>query len=205
MQDLFNALGPTMMLGLISAALSTVAYLPYIRDTLAGRTKPQRASWLIWSALSIIAFASQAYEGATGSIWFAGAQVLGTVIICVLSVRRGVGGFLSRRDAGILGLAAFGLVAWYLTDTAAYALAITISISLLGGSMTVLKAYQSPNSETLSTWLVSFFASACAILAVGSPDWVLLAYPVYLFTLNGAIVVATMAGRARDRALATTW
>lgn len=192
-------LGPLAFCGLVSAVLSTFAYLPYIRDTLMHRTQPQRASWLIWSMLSMIAFWSQVYEGATDSLWFSGAQSGGTVIVFVLSIWLGVGGFLNRRDALVLLLAAGGLVAWYFTETAVYALAVTISISLLGGMVTVSKAYWHPESETLSTWVWCFAASIFAILAVGQVDWVILAYPLYLFALNGAIVVATMLGRSRTK------
>lgn len=197
MVEQFLGLGLLAFCGLISATLSTVAYLPYIRDTLRGQTQPQRASWLIWSVLGSIAFGSQLYEGATHSLWFAGAQVSGTIIVFALSVWFGVGGFLNRRDCLVLLLAAAGLVAWYFTETAIYALAITISISLMGGMVTVLKAFWDPRSETMSTWLLSFFASIFAIFAVARVDWVLLAYPIYLLTLNGAIVAAMFLGRIR--------
>lgn len=200
MEHFFSGFSPLMAFGLMSAILSTFAYLPYIRDTWAGRTQPQRASWLIWSVLSVIAFFSQVYEGATDSLWFAGVQSAGTITVFLLSITRGVGGFLNRRDCAVLIVAAGGLVAWYFMETAVYALATTISISLLGGAVKVLKSYQNPDSETLSTWAWSFVASVCAIVAVGDLNWVILAYPLYLFTLNGAIVVAIFLGRSRHPA-----
>lgn len=192
-------LSPLAFFGLMSAAFSTIAYLPYIRDTLLQRTQPQRASWFIWSVLGSIAFCSQLYEGATDSLWFAGAQVAGTLVVFCLSIRLGVGGFVNKQDGLILLMAGLGLVAWYLTETSVYALAITISISLLAGIVTVQKAYHHPHSETLSTWALSFVAASFAIFAVGRADLVLLAYPLYLFVLNGAIVLAMLAGRARDQ------
>jgi hypothetical protein len=188
-----DTLDTLILLGLASGVLSFAAYLPYIRDTLAGRTQPQRASWLIWSVLSTIALCGQIYEGASASLWFAGVQVSATVLIFGLSLRWGVGGVMDRRDAVILALAGAGVVLWSLTDTPAYALAITITISLLGGSVTVAKAFQAPRSETLSTWTMGFVASGLAIAAVGQIDPVLMAYPAYLLLLNGAIV----AGRLR--------
>jgi len=197
--DFVNESVPLVIVfGIVSGVLSTFAYLPYAVDTIARRTQPQRASWLIWSVLGSIAFFSQVYEGASTSLWFAGVQVTATIVIFALSIRFGVGGFLNTRDVFILLCALAGLVLWYFTETAVYALAITISISLLGGSVTVLKAYQSPDSETLSTWLMSFIASTCAILSIGTPDWIILAYPLYLFALNGAIVTAILLGRIRD-------
>lgn len=193
MFDVFYS--PLALFGLISASLSTVAYLPYIRDTLRKETQPQRASWLIWSVLGSIAFFSQLYEGATDSLWFAGVQVSGTITVFLLSIWLGVGGFLNRQDMIVLLFAAGGLVAWYFTETAVYALAITITISLLGGAVTVRKAFLDPHSETMMTWGCSCIASVFAILAVGRLDPVILAYPLYLFSLNGAIVLAIMCGQ----------
>ncbi|MEM9343131.1 MAG: hypothetical protein AAGA87_08810 [Pseudomonadota bacterium] len=188
---------------MVSGALSAVAFLPYILDTLRRQTQPERASWLIWSVLSTIAFFSQVYEGATTSLWFVAVQVSGTILVCLLSVKRGVGGFMRRSDRWILIAAALGLMLWYFTSSAAYALAVTISISLLGGSVTVLKAYFEPRTETFSTWVLFLIASALALFSVGELDWVLLAYPMYLTTLYGAIVLAMVIGRARERWRAT--
>ncbi|MEM7255897.1 MAG: hypothetical protein AAF404_00755, partial [Pseudomonadota bacterium] len=147
--------------------------------------------------LGSIALVSQIYEGATASLWFAGVQVTGTIIVFLLSITRGRGCFLTKNDYAILLAASAGLVLWYFTENAAYALAITISISLLGGLATAVKAYHYPESETLSTWVISFIASGCAMLSVGKVDFVLLAYPVYLFTLYLSFIVAIALGRAR--------
>lgn len=169
-------------LGVLSGALSAIAYVPYIIDTVRGKTGPQRSSWLIWSILGFIALFSQIYEGASASLWFAAVQVAGTVIVFLLSISKGFGAYIKTPDVLVLGAATAGVLLWYWTDTSAYALAITISISLLGGSLTAAKAYQDPDSETLSTWVVSFIASALAVVAVGSLTPILLAYPLYLLT-----------------------
>ncbi len=188
-----------MYFGVASGVLGTIAFVPYIADTLAGRTRPQRASWLIWSILGSIAVMSQIYEGATVSLWFAVVQVGGTIIVFVISIWAGTGRFLSKTDYYILGLASIGLLLWYFTETAAYALAITISISLLGGLATVVKAWHYPHSETLSTWVVALLASCFAILSVGDFNPIIVAYPLYLFTLYLAFIVAICLGRLRQR------
>ena len=187
-----------VVFGILSGLISTFAYLPYIIDTIRGNTTPQRASWLIWSVLGAIAFFSQIFEGAGSSLWFAGVQVSGTIIVFLLSIVVGSGTFLRRSDYLVILAAGLGLLAWYHTDDATYALVITIGISLMGGGVTVAKAYHDPESETLATWACSFAASICAIASVGGLDWVLLAYPMYLFMLNGAIVTAILLGRLRE-------
>lgn len=185
------------VLGLLAGLLSILAFAPYVRDTLALRTRPQRATWFIWSVLCTITLTSQIYEGATHSLWFIAVQTLSTVFIFILSISRGTGSLINASDACMLVAAGFGLVLWAMTDTTAYALAMVIGVSSLGGLATIQKAYLDPGSETLSTWVMSLVASGLAILAVDTPSWVLLAYPVYLFVLYGSIVVATTLGRAR--------
>ena len=190
--DTFDTMTYLMVFGILSGVLSTIAYIPYIRDTVTRRTKPQRETWLIWSVLGTIAFCSQAYEGAGESLWFAGVRVSGAIVVLLLALRFGAARRLKTSDYLILACAAVGLVLWYNTESAAYALAITISISLLGGSITVIKAYRHPGSETMTTWLVSIVSSFCAILSVGRFDAVLIAYPVYLFAMHGAIALVTI-------------
>lgn len=187
-----------LVFGVLSGVLGTLAFVPYIFDSATGRSFPQRASWLIWSVLGAIAFFSQVYEGGGASLWFAGAQVSGTVIVLLVSVWAGTGTYLREQDKVILIVAAFGVGAWITTENAAYALGISIAIGVLAGSVTVAKAYRAHQTETMSTWVISFVASIFAILSVGHFDPVLLAYPVYLFTLYGAIITAMLMGRARD-------
>jgi len=151
--------------------------------------------------LGSIAFFSQVYEEATHSLWFAGVQVGGTIVIFLLSIPLGARRYMSGRNKIIFLMAFAGLVAWYYTDTAVYALAITIGISLLGGTVTVRKAYCEPETETLSMWVMALLASVCAVLSVGEFDWVILAYPLYLLTLYMAIVIAILMGQVRRAAM----
>ncbi|MGR3502982.1 hypothetical protein [Pseudaestuariivita sp.] len=188
--------------GILAALIGLAAYVPYFRDTLFGSTRPHRATWLIWALLSSISTASQAYEGATHSLWFSMGQSGATIVVFLMSIRGGMGSYLGRSDAPTLVAAALGIVLWVTTDSAVYALAIAIAVSALGGVATAVKAYRAPETETLSCWVLNFVAATLAVLVVGQPDPVLLAYPVYLFALYACIILAITAGRMRQRAQA---
>ena len=204
MIDLLTDPSASLLFGLAAGVLSVIAFLPYIIDTYAGRTQPQRASWTIWSILGTIAFFSQVWENASVSLWFAGAQVSGTITVLLLSLGNAQSTMrLCRSDVMALFAAAIGLVLWYYTETAVYALFITIGISLLGGLLTLKKSYDFPNSETQLTWFLSLIAAVCAMLSVGKFDPVLLAYPAYLFTIYGLFIIANVLGRARLRVTST--
>jgi len=198
----FVVQNPLLFFGVLSGCLSVVAYVPYIVDIIREKTRPDRACWLIWAVLSSISFVSQVSEGATMSLMFAGVQSAGTILISVLSIWRGHGRFLGRRNLMLFAVASVGLVLWYATDVAVYALLISIGISLMGGAVTVVKAYKEPDSETLSTWTIAWSASICAIFSVGAVDLVVLAYPLYLLTLYSGIIAATlMAPQSQAREL----
>ena len=189
----------TSIFALMALLLSLIAFFPYIRDTIALRTQPQRASWLIWSILSSIAFFTQIAEGATTSLWFIGAQFACTFSIFKLSIWYGSGCYLSRHNLSIFAAAAIGLLLWYLLENTAYTLAIIIMISAMGGYATVIKAYRAPETETLSSWFMLMAASICGIASVGVLHWMHMAYPIYLFGLYGSIVTAIILGRSRDQ------
>lgn len=198
MYDIFQWASAPWLFGILSATLSLLAYLPYVIDTLRGSTQPQRASWFIWSVLGSVALASQVSSGASTSLWFVAVQVGGTVLIFVLSLWRGTGGLMRKCDCKVMAAALLGLGLWYLTDTPAYALAISITVSLLGGSVTVAKAYADPDSETAGFWAWSAVSAVFAILSVGAWDPLMLAYPAYILGLNIAILAAMALGR-RER------
>lgn len=181
------------LMGYTAGILSFVCYLPYIRDILRHKTKPERASWFIWSVLSSIQLLAQIDKGATNSLWLIGVQTGGVIVIFFLSVLYGKGK-LMKRDVAALIAAAFGLLIWYLTNEAAWALIITVIIDLIGGSLTVIKAYEDPESETMSTWLLSGIAGIFATVAVGSLNWILLLFPVYVIVINFAVVIAMKLG-----------
>jgi hypothetical protein len=185
-----------LLAGYMSGILSALSYVPYVRDILKIKTKPERASWLIWTTLGSIAFFSQLAKGATDSLWLVGIQTLGVLIVFILSIKYGVGG-LTKLDVFSLVMAGVGLILWYITQEPATALLIVIIIDFIGGALTVRKSYYDPESETLITWLLSGIAGIFAMFAVGSLNFILLAYPVYIFLINFAVVGAILVGRRR--------
>lgn len=184
------------ILGLLSGLLSFLCYFPYIRDILLHKTKPERASWLIWSVLGGIAFFSQLAKGATNSLWLAGVQAFGVIIVFLLSLRFGTGG-LVKKDYIALFFAGVGLMIWYFTKEAATALFIIIGVDGIGSVLTAHKAYLDPESETVSTWILAGLSGFFAILSVGSFNIVLLSYPIYIFLINLIIVSAILLGKRK--------
>ncbi len=180
--------------GYTSAILSIIMIIPYIVDIFKKTTKPERASWLIWTVLGLIAFFSQLAKGATDSLWLTAGQTVSVLIVFILSIKYGVGG-LNQRDIKALIAAGVGLLLWALTKEALFALFIVIFIDFVGVFLTTTKAYKDPKSETISTWLMSGTSGIFGALAVGSFSFVLLAYPIYIVIANYIVVFAIILGK----------
>jgi hypothetical protein len=94
-------------LGILSAIVNTVGLVPYIRDILRHKTKPERATWWIWLALNSIAFFALIDAGATWGLMMVGANILAIGIVAFLSLNFGYGKF-QRKDIISLVIAMFG-------------------------------------------------------------------------------------------------
>ena len=182
--------------GYLSAILSILMVVPYVRDILLLKTKPERASWFIWTVLGFIAFFSQLAKGATDSLWLTAGQTFAVFIIVILSIKYGVGGFTKRDIRALIG-AGIGLILWFITKEAAWALILVIIVDSMGTLLTAIKSYEDPESETLSTWLMSGTSGIFGMLAVGTFEPILLAYPFYIVVANYLIVAMVLLGRKK--------
>lgn len=174
--------------GIFSALVAIYASVPYIISIIRGVTKPQRAAWIIFVTLSAISFFAQLAAGATNSLWFPFILLTQAVIIFMLSIKYGMGGF-SKVDIASLAMAALILIMWWTTKSAAVAIICSVSVNTIGKVLVAAKVYKHPNTEYLPTWVWSVVASIFAILAVGSLDWILILTPLQNAITVGAIAL----------------
>ncbi len=92
------------------------------------------------------------------------------------------------------------LLIWYFTDNAIIAVYLTVLIDAMGAWLTIAKAYEHPESETMITWALSGTGGLCALFAVQTFNTELLAYPLYIFVCNYAVVVAMILGKRKKAA-----
>lgn len=174
--------------------LPVIGAFPYIKDILRHKTKPHRTSFLIWAVLDSIAFATQLAKGATWSLIMPAVGTIEVLTSFVLSLKYGVGGF-AKKDIAALLLSGLGLILWYFTKEPLVALLIVICVDVIGMSLTILKTYAHPHTETFSTWLLSSIAGLFAAAAVGHWTFSLLIYPLYICVANAGVCVTILLRR----------
>ena len=185
----------TQILGWLSFVVLLLSYIPYVIDILKGNTKPERAAFFIWTVLGFSLISSQLAEGGMESVLLSVGGTVGPLIVFLLSIKYGVGGFLLR-DKFALVFAAIGLLLWYLTNNPAFVLWIAILIDSAGVYLLLIKSYKDPASELPLLWASGVVAGTLSILSVGRLDINLLAFPVWL-TINNGVIFTTIIYRTK--------
>lgn len=179
--------------------LAIVAGPSYVVDIIKGTTKPERATWFIFSVLGAIAFYGQLKLGANLSLVFSGLDSLGSFLVFVLSLKYGVSGF-TRLDQYALSVASVGLIVALAVHQPVVAVCGVIVADIAGTALTLRKVYTEPASEPYSSWLLFATAGVFGTLSIRHKSFGLLLYPVYLAAANYSIAyVKLLATRQAKR------
>jgi hypothetical protein len=157
-------------------------------EIMQGKTRPNRATWWIWTIVGAMLCASYYASGARHTIWVPVSYVIGPLVTALLSLKYGEGGS-DRFDRACLGGSLLSLVAWWLARSPLVALMANMAIDLLGALPTVRKAYNAPEAESLRSWSVFLIADILNLFAIGSWSVATALYPSYLFTLALVLVL----------------
>jgi hypothetical protein len=180
-------------LATISAALTAVCVLPYLRDIAHGTTRPRRVSWFVFAAVAVVAFVAQGRAGGGAGMWLAGGAAVGFSAVFLASLWRGVGG-LAAHDLAVLAVAAVALTL-SLTASGTLAVVAVVVAEWVAIAPTVTKSLRHPDTETASTWAIDMTAGVCAVIAVDRLTAGELLYPINHAVLNAVVVAAIATGR----------
>ncbi|OGT38456.1 MAG: hypothetical protein A3F11_10025 [Gammaproteobacteria bacterium RIFCSPHIGHO2_12_FULL_37_14] len=184
-------------LGILAGILALVGYIPYIYTTIRGKTRPNKATWIIWTVIGgLIAF-SYLFEGDKNTIWLPLGYFIGPLVVAILSFRYGYSEW-SKLDIACLVVGAISIIPWIISDNAIFTLLINVFIDATGAIPTVVKTYREPETEDFSAWTIFFIANTLELLAI--EQWNLAAiYPIYLFILAASIVLFIVKGKLKKQ------
>jgi hypothetical protein len=134
---------------------------------LRGHTKPERASYLIWTIVNALTIASYISVGATTTIWNGLVLSFTGFMIFLLSTKYGLGGF-SKFDISCLFLALGGAAIWAYSANPVIALYYLTFVGAIGFLPTVKKTYFLPKTENSLSWTLTMGASYLNFFALTS-------------------------------------
>lgn len=182
--------------GPVAGILAIIAFFLYIFTVLWGKTRPNRATWWILTIEGIIVLASYYTLGARDTIWIPMSYVIGSLMIAILSLRHGEGGW-TLFDKICLGGAGISIALWWLLADPFVALSTNIATDLFGLFPTIRKSYLHPRGENRAAWMLDSLASVINLFGVERWTFNLAVYPIYLVIFNSLIASILFLRRKR--------
>lgn len=171
------------ILGIITIILAFVGYIPYLRDTFRGLTKPHLVSWFLWTLVSFIAFGLQWSKGAGSGSYANFAMGVICLILFFLSLKNGT---KNIRPADIVSfvLALIAIFLWLGAQKPALSIIFVVLIDIFSFIPTFIKSWHHPDQETLFTWILSIIRQGLILLSLESFNFVTALFPLYAFSAN---------------------
>jgi hypothetical protein len=176
---------------IVGAIITAVGGLSYLIDTLKGKVKPNRVSYLLWSIAPLIAFFAEIQQGV-------GLQALMTFIVGFLPFTVFVASFVNTNaawkltyfDATCGALSLVGLVIWYMTKSGNIAICFSILADFLAALPTIVKAFNYPETESAWPYFTATISAALTLLTIQVWNFATYAFPAYILLVT--LIIASL-------------
>lgn len=182
----------------IAVVLTFLAYIPYYRDILKGKTHPHVYSWSLWGLLTVLIVALQIKGGAGLATWVTAAAGLLCLGVVALSLKRG------KRDittsdtiTAILSLAAIAF--WLIARQPVVSIILAVVADVLAFFPTVRKSWNKPHTETLSLYITNTLRFTLALLAIENYTILSSLWIVAWVVMNGLFSVMLIIRRRQEK------
>lgn len=153
-------------LSVLSGVVFVIAFGPYVWAILEGKTKPQKASWVIWATLDTITFAGMFAKHSVNGL-IVGA-IIGAWVVTGLAMKYGKPGWKWIDVACLLG-AVSAVSIWQVFDSPTMGLATSLIATFIGSTPTFVNAWNHPEEEDKLAWTLWWVSCVLGVIAV--PSW----------------------------------
>jgi hypothetical protein len=150
----------------VAITLTLIAFLPYVRSILQGKTKPHVFSWVIWGSTTFVVFLAQLADNAGAGAWPIGVSGCITIYVAILAYAKKSDSTITGTDKLFLVVAMSSLPLWYVTSDPLSAVVILTAVDVIGFGPTLRKAYSHPFEEQLTFFALFTARNLFVIMAL---------------------------------------
>lgn len=175
----------------LGSLVMLVGVFSYTRETLRGRTKPNRVTWLLWSIAPLIGTAAAFSDGvrlATLPVFVTGVAPL--VVFLASFVNKNSYWKLERTDYVCGAVSLLALILWKVTSDPIIAISFSIVSDALAALPTLIKSWKFPETESGIAYTTAAFGTATSFFVLETGSFSEYAFPLYLVTVNICIAFA---------------
>lgn len=182
------------IVSLIAVALTFIGYVPYIQDTLKGKTKPHIYTWFIWGLVTSIAYGLQVSEGAGVGSWVTLAVAILCFFVFILGLRNGDKD-ITISDTIFFILSFLALFLWIGVKQPVLSIVLVSAVDMLAFAPTIRKSWNKPYSETLFTYQLNTFRHGLSLFALQEYNIVTWLYPASWVVANALFSILLVVRR----------
>lgn len=188
------------LLVILGVLVNSVGTVYYIRGMFAGKVRPNKMTFLMWSIAPLIGGVAALVKGATWStipVFLDGFWPLVILLIALLNVRAYWRLQTSDYICGILS--ALALILWGITREPDIAIVFAILGDFFAAVPTLIKAWRYPKTENPWGYFGSSFSGLTGVIVATSWSFSQVAFPAYLFVMMGLTGAAALRTQPRNR------
>ncbi len=176
------------IIGIIAIILTFIAYVPYIKDIIARKTKPHIYSWVSWFLSGGIVFALQFSNNAGAGAFVTFAAELACILVIFLTIKYKVSSKITNADKIFILMTLTALSFWLIAKQPIISAILLTLTDLLAFAPTIRKSWITPHSETLTFYFLNILRFGLAVLALSNYNAVTMLYPTTWFIANTLFV-----------------
>jgi len=177
---------------ILSAIISIGGSYAYIKDTLAGKTQPNKVSWFLWALAPLIgtgaAISAQADFWVTSRIFLAG--FLPVLVFIASFVNKKSYWKITSFDIACGIFSFMALITWLVMESFQLAILLAVIADGFAALPTIRKAWKFPSTETGLTYIAAFIGTLLVLPSI--PVWNIenSAFQIYLLIANFLLVAS---------------
>jgi len=170
---------------IIGTLIGAAGALAYLWDTIKGKVRPNRVSFLLWAIAPMIAFAAQIKQGVgLESLMTFSTGFLPLLIFIASFTNINADWKLTSFDVACGFLSVVGLILWLITKVGNVAIFFSIVADGLAALPTLIKAYKYPETEIAWPWLATCVGVTLTLLTLQEWTFANSGFIIYIFTLD---------------------
>ena len=178
---------------IIGAVIASLGGFYYLYETIIGKSKPNRVTWLLWGLFPMITFVAQKAQGVEGISWLTFAAGFTPFLIVAASfINKKAYWKTEPRDYILMGVALLGILAWLITDEPNLAILFTLVADLCAGIPTLIKSFKYPETESWIAYAISTVGFGIGVLAIQTFDFQNSAFVIYLFLIQLVLTIFSL-------------
>jgi hypothetical protein len=173
---------------IVGAGFNVVGLTSYVRDTVQGRTHPNRVTWALWALAPLIAFAAEIGQG-VGLVALMTFMVgFGPLVVLIASfIGHQAYARITRFDLCCGALSVLAIVAWQVTGKGTIAILFSLFADLLAAIPTLRKAFVAPHTESWMAFLCSAISALLTVLTITDWTFAVAAFPIYIVAMSALL------------------